>query len=95
MNENEFQRKVIKRLKGTFPDCIVMKQDAKYKQGIPDLVVFYKDRYTMLECKKNATAKHQEQQDYYISKFNDWSYASFVYPENVDQVFEELKEVFV
>lgn len=94
MNENVFQRKVIKRLKEEFPDCVVMKQDAKYKQGIPDLVIFFHSKYAMLECKKDANARHQEQQDYYVNKFKEWSYASFVYPENVDQVFEELKEVF-
>ena len=49
----------------------------------------------MLECKKSATASHQAQQDYYISKIKKWAYASFIYPENVDQVFRELKEVFV
>lgn len=94
MVESEFQRRVIQRLKTEFPDCVVMKQDASYKQGIPDLVIFYKNRYAMLEVKKSAKANHQPQQDYYISKFNDWSFASFVYPENVDQVFEQLKEVF-
>jgi Holliday junction resolvase len=93
MVESEFQRRVIQRLKTEFPDCVVMKQDASYKQGIPDLVIFHKDRYAMLEVKKSAKASHQPQQDYYISKFNDWSFASFVYPENVDQVFEQLKEV--
>jgi len=95
MNENMFQRKIIQRLKVEFPECVVMKQDPTYKQGIPDLVVFYHDKYAMLECKKSANASHQPQQDYYISKFNSWSYASFIYPENVDQVFKELSEVLV
>ena len=95
MNENVFQRKVIQRLKSEFPECIVMKQDATYKQVIPDLVIFHHDKYAMLECKKSATASHQPQQDYYISKIKEWAYASFIYPENVDQVFRELKEVFV
>ena len=94
MNENTFQRKVIQRLKVEFPECVVMKQDAGYKQGIPDLVIFFHDKYAMLECKKSESASHRPQQDYYISKFNEWAYASFVYPENVDQVFGELKEVF-
>lgn len=92
MDENAFQRKVIRRLKDEFPECVVMKQDASYKQGIPDLVIFFHDKYAMLECKKSQTASHQPWQDYYISKFNKWAYASFVYPENVDQVFGELKE---
>ena len=31
---------------------------------------------------------------FYISKFNDWSYATFVYPENVNYILDELREVF-
>lgn len=94
MNESDFQKLVIRRLKREFPECVVMKQDAGYKQGVPDIVIFLKDRYAMLEVKRSSKATHRPNQDHYVSKFNDWSYASFVYPENVDQVFGELKEVF-
>lgn len=94
MRESDFQKKVIKRLKEEFPNCVVMKQDATYKQGIPDLVVFFGKHYAMLECKISATAHHQPWQDYYIQQFNEWSYASFVYPDNLEKVIERLKEVF-
>ena len=91
--ENEFQRDLIKELKIIFPECEVIKQDSKYIQGIPDLVIFYKNKYAMLECKESEKAKHQPNQDTYVRKFNDWSYASFIYPENKNQIIEELKEV--
>lgn len=94
MKESDFQKKVIKRLKEEFPNCVVMKQDATYKQGIPDLVVFFGKHYAMLECKISVTAHHQPWQDYYIRHFNEWSYASFVYPSNLESVIEKLKEVF-
>jgi hypothetical protein len=48
----------------------------------------------MLECKKSASASHQPNQDYYVDKFRKWSYAAFVYPENLDTVLYELQEVF-
>lgn len=91
MREAEFQRKLIKELKDIFPGCIIMKQDATYKQGIPDLVIFYKSKYAMLECKENSLAHHQPNQDHYIDIFNDWSFAKFIYPENKDSVLNELK----
>lgn len=94
MKESQFQKKLINKLKIIFPDCVIMKQDAKYNQGIPDLVIFYKEKYAMLEVKQSATANHQPNQDYYIQKFNNWSYASFVYPENLDVVLKDLQEVF-
>ena len=94
MKESKFQKDLKKQLKIIFPGIIIMKQDATQIQGIPDLVLFYKNKYAMLECKESATASHRPNQDYYISMFNNWSYASFIYPENVSQVIEELKEVF-
>lgn len=94
MLERDFQKKVITRLKDTFPGCIVMKNDAQLKQGIPDLMVLYSDKWAALEVKKSETASHQPNQDYNVERMNKMSYASFIYPENEDKVFKELEEVF-
>ena len=69
-----------------------MKNDASYIQGIPDLTVLYKDKWAMLECKQHAKASHQPNQDYYVKKTNEMSYASFVYPENMTEVLNELEQ---
>lgn len=99
MKESDFQKKLIDKLKILFPECEIMKQDPKYCTGIPDLVVFYHDKYAMLEVKKSEKAyKHsletQSIQTYYVDKFSKWSYASYVYPENLEKVLYELQEVF-
>lgn len=94
MLENSYQSKLIKRLKKTFPGCIVLKNDADYIQGIPDLMVLYKDRWATLECKKSIKAKHQPNQDYYVEQMNKMSYSSFIFPENEEQVFKDLVKVF-
>lgn len=94
MKEAEFQRNLIKELKDTFPGIEIMKQDASYKQGQPDLVLFYKDKYAMLECKRSEYSHHQPNQDYYVSKFDDWAFARFIYPENKDKVITDLKGWF-
>lgn len=94
MLESNFQSKLIKDIKEKFPGCVVLKNDSSYIQGIPDLSVFYKDRWAMLEVKKNKTAKRQPNQEHYVDKMNDMSYATFVYPENRDQVMADLNKMF-
>lgn len=92
--ENKFQADLIKEIKDRFNGCVVMKNDPNYIQGIPDLTVLYKDRWAALECKDEAKANHQPNQDYYISKMNDMSYASFIYPENKEDVLNEMEQAF-
>lgn len=94
MLENKFQAKLIKELKDVFPGCVVMKNDSSYIQGIPDLLVLHKDKWAALEVKKNKNASHQPNQDYYVNKMNDMSYSRFIYPENKEEVINELKERF-
>lgn len=93
-NESRFQRELIERLESMFPGCEVMKQDPTYKQGFPDLVIFFKDKYAILEVKKSEQAAHQPNQDYYISKFKNWVVSSFVSPENLEEVLHELQQAF-
>lgn len=94
MIESNFQAKVIKEIKARFPGCIVMKNDASYIQGIPDLLVLFREHWASLECKKSATAKHRPNQDYYVEKMNQMSYSSFIYPENKNEVLDELEQKF-
>lgn len=94
MVESEFQKRLKRRLRSEFPDCVIMKQDATQIQGIPDLIILYKDKYAVLEVKKSKTASHRPNQDFYISKFGQYVYASFCYPENVEEVITGLKGWF-
>lgn len=90
MLENKFQAKLIKELKDLFPGCIIMKNDSSYIQGIPDILILYGSRWASLEVKKNASAAKRPNQDYYVKKMNDMSFSAFVYPENKDQILDEL-----
>ena len=94
MLENKFQAKLIKKLKNLYPDCIVMKNDPTYIQGIPDLLILHKNKWASLECKKSANARHQPNQDYYVGKMNEMSFSSFICPENEDEVLEQLRHKF-
>lgn len=92
MLERDFQSKLIKELRVMFPGCIIMKNDANYIQGIPDLLILYKDKWASLECKKNKKASRQPNQEYYVRMMNDMSYSSFIYPENKKEVLDELQQ---
>lgn len=94
MLENKFQANLIKKLKNLFPGCYVLKNDPTYLQGVPDLLVLYKNKWATLECKKSANARHQPNQDYYVGQMNEMSFSRFIYPENEQEVLDELKHSF-
>lgn len=90
--ERDFQRKVIRDVKERLPGAIVLKNDSGYIQGIPDLTVLYGQKWGMLEVKRSKTSKHQPNQDHFVSKTNEMSFAAFVYPENEEEVLDALQQ---
>lgn len=92
--ERDFQAKLIKDLKSQFDGCMVMKLDSSYIQGIPDLLVLYKDNWATLECKKSTNAKKQPNQEYYVGRMNEMSFSRFICPENKEEVLNELQQAF-
>lgn len=92
--ESGFQDRLITDLENIFPGCMIMKLDSSYIQGIPDLLILYGDKWAVLECKKYASARRQPNQEYYVDMMNKMSFASFIYPENKEEVLYELQQAF-
>ena len=90
--ESGFQDKLQKELKERFPGCMTFKMDQI--QGIPDLLILHGSKWAMLENKKSAKAKRQPNQEYYVDKMDEMSFARFTYPENKDEVLDELAQFF-
>lgn len=94
-DERYFQRNLVEMIKSRFPGCVVLRNDPRTNpQGIPDLTILYNSKWCCLECKKCRSASRRPNQEFYISKLNDMSYASFVYPENVEEVLDDMEHTF-
>lgn len=92
--ESVFQHELITEIKRRFPGSIVLKNDCTYIQGVPDLIVLHNDKWAALECKRSAASAHRPNQDYYVSLMNGMSYAAFIFPENREEVLNELQSAF-
>lgn len=92
--ESKFQAELIKDLEVLIPGCITLKGNSAARQGVPDLVIFYKDQYALIECKRSERSVAQPNQPYYVAHFNEWAFAAFCYPENRDHVINQLLDYF-
>lgn len=94
MTENQYQAKLIKKLEEMFPGCLVLKNDSSYRQGLPDLEIIWKEHWAFLEVKASESAPSQPNQDHYIKRLNQMSFASYIYPENEEEVLNALQQAF-
>ena len=95
MRETDFQKEIINDLKQTLKGCIIVKNDSGYIQGIPDLLVLYKDKWAALECKVSHATKKQPNQEYYVKLMDEMSFSRFVYPANKEEVLDALQRSFL
>ena len=94
MKESQFQSNLIKELKERFQGCIVTKLDSGYIQGIPDLLILWRNRWATLECKKSRSSSRRPNQEYYVSKMDEMSFSRFICPENKEEVLNDLEQTF-
>lgn len=94
MLESKFKTKLINEIETLFPGCMIVHLDPNEIQGIPDLLILHQNKWAALEGKKNKKSAHQPNQDYYVEHMNNMSYASFIYPENKEEVLNELQQTF-
>lgn len=95
MAENRFKTKLVNEIKKMFPGCIVTHLDPNEIQGIPDLLILYKNKWAVLEGKDYEGAPFRPNQEYYIDLMDRMSFAAVIYPENKDIVLDELYLYFM
>jgi hypothetical protein len=90
--ESEYQRYLIKKLKRKYTGCLILKNDPTYLQGILDLVIFFGDRWAFLEVKADETSPFRPNQEYYLAKLDEMSFASVIYPSIEREVLSALEQ---
>jgi hypothetical protein len=94
MNEGQYQTEIIKKLEDIFPGCTVLKTDAGYRQGFPDLIILWGEYWAALEVKTSPSAHIQPNQDHYVETLDRMSFAAYIYPENEEEVLNALQQAF-
>lgn len=93
--ESKFQKQFIDKAKSRYPGCVALKNDSSYIQGFPDWTILYKNKWAVLEMKRERGAAKQPNQEYYVDTLNQMGgFSRFVYPENEKEVFDELDAYF-
>lgn len=93
-SETVYRRELIKKIERRLPGCFITKNDPSENQGIPDILILFRNMWGMLEIKMFEDAPKQPNQPYYVEKFNEMSFASFINPQNEDQVLNDLQFSF-
>jgi len=92
--ESKFQKELIDEIKREYPGCIILKNDPDYIQGFPDWTILWEDKWAVLEAKRAKNSRKQPNQEHYVEKLDGMSFSRFVYPENKEEVLNELRKTF-
>lgn len=91
MLENAYQAQLIKELNHRFPGCVILKNDTSYLQGIPDLLILFNNKWAMLEVKASVSSPIRPNQAHYVERLDVMSFAAFIFPENEEEVLNDLQ----
>jgi hypothetical protein len=92
--ESSFQNRFVNRLRKLYPGCVILKNDPNHLQGVPDILLLWRERWATFEIKASGSARVQPNQQYYVELMNEMSFSAFVYPENEESVLDELQRSF-
>ena len=94
MNESAFKRRLTDELKELFPGCEILKNDSAYFPGVPDMIILYGQKWAMLEVKRSRSANNRPNQEYWVERFDEMSFAAIIFPENKEDVLNALQSAF-
>lgn len=91
MLEGKYKTKLSKRIEQRLPGAVILKQDPNLLQGISDLLILWEFVWAALEVKAYRGAPDRPNQGYYVDLLNELSYAAVIYPENEEEILDELE----
>lgn len=92
--ERDYQADLIKEIYRRFPGCLVLKNDERYIQGIPDLTILFGARWAVLEVKRSANEPFRPNQEWYLEQLNEMGFASVIYPTIESEVLHAVQRAF-
>lgn len=92
--ESAFALELTKEIEHRFPGCYVLKQNPNMRQGIPDLIVLFEDKWAAVETKREADSSKRINQEWHVNRMNDMSFAVFAHQRNREEVMDGLEEAF-
>lgn len=91
--EKKVQDRLIKFLKKKKCYVIKTKPGPGTPVGCPDVIALYEGWWGAFECKASAKSPFQPLQKETLAKLNDWSLATVVHPDNIDEVISQLESM--
>lgn len=89
-----YKAKLVKELERRFPGCVLLSKSPNDIQGFPDLLLLYEQKWAVLEVKAAMNSDRQPNQAYWVDLYDSMSFGSFIYPENEEEVLNELEQTF-
>lgn len=95
MLESEFKNYTKKRIMDRFPNLDLDFINTKpYHRSMPDVFIIGPGVWAALEFKRFEDSDYRPNQEYNILRLNKKGYATFVFPENLEEVLDELEILF-
>lgn len=92
--ESKVQADFIKKIERRFQGCIVLKNDATYKQGVPDLLVLYGRHWAAVEMKRDEDMCFRPNQEWYLERMGSMSFSALVWPGCEEDVLDDMARAF-
>lgn len=93
--ESSFLDHLVERLEAIIPsDSLILRTDSVNIQGFPDLLVFFGGQWAGLEVKASESSPKRPNQKYWVERLNNMSFCRFIFPENEEEVLDELQRSF-
>lgn len=94
MLESEFKTYVKSRILLKFPNLDLDFIESS-DRSMPDLFILGPKVWAALEFKRSRRSPHRPNQGYHLDRLRKKGYATFVFPENVEEVLDDLEILFL
>lgn len=95
MLESEYQAYLVKEIPKRFGEhrtrVEINNPNLPGHQGIPDLTVYIGPYWFLLEVKASEKSKLRPNQAWWIKKWSEQTFCSFIYPENQEEVLNAIQ----